>query len=611
MDLTGTPGGARQPNGVAQEIEAAQGGCGESYGQLAERCRAYLLHVATRELGDDLRAKIGASDLVQETLLQGQQAVERFRGRTEDELRAWLRQILLHNLARSHRFYRATSKRDVGRERPLDAADGGERFAQQLPADLSTPSKELMAEERVVALRQAIERLSAVHRQVIILRNVEHHSFVTIGRMLAAHRRPPANCGRGPFFPCDRKWLPTMVRDEIKGDSAADHAEGTSPPDDDHEASQVEALLLAFDEGLANGSTADAFDLTSVPPELSAELRGAQDCLWLLHAASRAGQLDDLAPSTAARQSAEPATLESIERIGRFTIVRELGRGGHGIVFLAIDPNLGRRVALKVPRPEALITPDLRRRFLREAEAAGSLRHGNLVTVYEAGEDGPLCYLAIEYCDGPTLAQWLKEHCDAVSPRLAAEFVAMLAAGVEHAHSLGVLHRDIKPSNVLLEPLAMVRPDDALAAPLLSTFTPKLTDFGLAKLMERQDDETRGGALLGTPAYMAPEQAAGRMRDVGVATDVYGLGVLLYEVLTGRAPFRGESDPDTLRRVCIDEPLLPSVLRPGLSRDLEAICLKCLEKKPARRYAAAAELVEDLRRYLRRRADPGASTPIA
>ena len=190
VDLVGTPIRGPRLDDVAQVIDAARGGSRTAFGQLAERCRAYLLHVANQELGDDLRAKLGASDLVQETLLQGQQAVERFRGQTEDELRAWLRQILLHNLARSHRFYRVAAKRDVAREQPLDQRYGDGRLGQELPVDLSTPSEVLIAAERVLALRQAIERLSPLHRQVIILRNVEHHSFAKISLLMA--RSPEA-----------------------------------------------------------------------------------------------------------------------------------------------------------------------------------------------------------------------------------------------------------------------------------------------------------------------------------------------------------------------------------------------------------------------------------
>ena len=355
-----------------------------------------------------------------------------------------------------------------------------------------------------------------------------------------------------------------MSPDESNNQDPNAREQITSSNDDeanDANGDAFEALLEAIDEGLARGSTTNIADVTTVPPDLAAELHGVQDCLSLLHTASRTGQLDDLISRGIPRPPAASPVPNSLDRVGRFEILHELGRGGYGIVFLARDPDVGRRVALKVPRPEAIVTPELRRRFLREAEAAGSLQHPNLVAMYEVGEDGPLCYLVTAYCNGPTLAQWLMDHKALVSPREAAALVQSVAEGVAHAHQNGVLHRDIKPSNVLLEPKMPLASDDGLSA-----FTPKLTDFGHAKLLERPNDETRTGTLLGTPAYMAPEQAAGRLRDISAATDVYGLGAVLYEVLTGQPPFRGENDPDTLRQVCVEEPISPSRLRPDLPR---------------------------------------------
>ncbi len=205
----------------------------------------------------------------------------------------------------------------------------------------------------------------------------------------------------------------------------------------------------------------------------------------------------------------------SLRRLGRFIIERELGRGGLGIVFLAHDPQLGRKVALKIPRFQALLDDDLRRRFLREAEAAARLSHPNLVPVYEVGEDNSICYLASEYCPGMTLAQWLRAQQNSVSPVDAATIVLELAGGVEHAHSRGVLHRDIKPSNVMMT-------EASGDASMRRRWSPKLTDFGMAKLLEQDGgDRTRTGAVIGTLAYMAPEQVAGETSRIDVRTDVY------------------------------------------------------------------------------------------
>lgn len=208
-----------------------------------------------------------------------------------------------------------------------------------------------------------------------------------------------------------------------------------------------------------------------------------------------------------------------------------------------------------------------------------------------AGECEGLCYLASAYTPGLTLGHWLAEQREGIEPDHAARIVMALAAAVQHVHEHGVLHRDIKPQNVLLD----------ASVPLADlAFSPKLTDFGLAKLTDCDVGETATGFLLGTPRYMAPELAAGRREQLGPACDTYSLGVVLYELLTGRAPIEGNGHVDTLRRVVTDEPIRPRRLRRELSRDLEAICLTCLEKDPRRRYASARDLADDLRRYLER-----------
>jgi eukaryotic-like serine/threonine-protein kinase len=363
--------------------------------------------------------------------------------------------------------------------------------------------------------------------------------------------------------------------------------------------------LVACDQALAAGLAPQAPAGTDTPVEVRSRWEGDLACIQLLR---------QVLPRRNTKGSAGARPDLSFRRLARFEIHRELGRGAFGVVFLASDPHLGREVALKVPRPEALFTPELRERFVREARAAAGLDHPNLVPVYEAGAVGPLCYIASAYCPGITLTGWLAERSEAVPLRLAAWLVATLADAVQHAHERGVVHRDLKPSNILLQGRprdaadanSTVNEPNAGSADAESGFLPRITDFGLAKLTAETPDQpgeksaarTQSGAVLGTPNYMAPEQASGKNREIGPAVDTYALGVILYELLTGHPPFRGETILDTLEQVRSREPLPPSRLRPKLSRDLETICLKCLQKEPRKRYESAAALADDLRRYL-------------
>jgi tRNA A-37 threonylcarbamoyl transferase component Bud32 len=257
-----------------------------------------------------------------------------------------------------------------------------------------------------------------------------------------------------------------------------------------------------------------------------------------------------------------------------------LGQGGMGVVYKARQKSLNRVVALKMIRDSALAGPEERARFRAEAEAVAQLQHPNIVQIHEVGEHHGLPFFSLEFVAGGSLAEQL--HGTPQPPRTAARLVETLARAVDTAHQKGIIHRDLKPANVLLT-------EDG---------TPKITDFGLAKRPDAGTAHTQTGAIVGTPSYMAPEQAAGRGRSVGPAADVYALGALLYEMLTGRPPFVGETTLDTLAQVVGQEPVAVRALQPRTPRDLETVCLKCLHKQPAKRYATAAALADDLRRFL-------------
>lgn len=276
------------------------------------------------------------------------------------------------------------------------------------------------------------------------------------------------------------------------------------------------------------------------------------------------------------------AERDDLPAIRGFEIEREVGRGGMGVVYLARQLGFERRVALKViPRSRGKNAEEVAR-FKAEGEAFASLDHPNIVSVYEVGEDQGLHYFSMKYLPGGALSQSIHRYRG--QPRRIAELMVAVASGMSHAHRRGFLHRDLKPANILLD-------EDG---------TPLITDFGLAKRWDGEaHDLTRSGQIIGTPGYMAPEQAAGRHRDMTTATDVYSLGAILYELLTGRPPFQGDSLMEVLMRVIEEPPVKPSKLDEDADGILEAIAMKCLEKDPADRYTTACGMKADLEAYLR------------
>jgi serine/threonine-protein kinase len=276
----------------------------------------------------------------------------------------------------------------------------------------------------------------------------------------------------------------------------------------------------------------------------------------------------------------QPAEGTTLPRIPGYEFESVLGRGGMGIVFRARHLRLKRSVALKMTLTGDYTEPRARERFHREAEAAAGLRHPNVVQIYDIGDADGRPYLTMELVEGGSLAQKLAGTPQPA--RQAAELLAVLAGAVQAAHACGIIHRDLKPANILLT----------------TDGTPKVSDFGLARRLEGGAGLTQSGMALGTPSYMAPEQAEGQTRAIGPAVDVYALGAILYEQLTGRPPFQAETAAATMQLVIHQEPAAPSRLNARVPRDLQTICLKCLHKAPARRYASAQDLAEDLHRFL-------------
>jgi WD40 repeat protein/tRNA A-37 threonylcarbamoyl transferase component Bud32 len=272
--------------------------------------------------------------------------------------------------------------------------------------------------------------------------------------------------------------------------------------------------------------------------------------------------------------------LPKLRYFGDYELLEEIAHGGMGVVYKARQVSLDRIVAVKMMRPGLLATEEENKRFHAEATAAANLQHPNIVSIYEVGEQDGLHYFSMEYIAGASLAQIVRER--PLLPRRAAGYVQTLAEAIHYAHTRGTLHRDLKPSNVLVD-----RADQL-----------HITDFGLAKQLHTENTLTLPGALLGTPNYMPPEQAGAGHGHYGPTSDVYALGAVLYELVTGKPPFQAATALQTIKLVLEAEPVSPRIMTPGLSRDLETICLKCLAKEPRRRYQSAQELASDLERFL-------------
>jgi tetratricopeptide (TPR) repeat protein len=324
-------------------------------------------------------------------------------------------------------------------------------------------------------------------------------------------------------------------------------------------------------------SDGDAADICRNCPELLPQVRAEWQRVREIQS-----ELGVLFPGSPGSDDAIPTTASAsqLPKIADHQVLEILGHGGMGVVYKAWHLRLHRPVAVKMLLAGPFARPQELERFVREAQAAAGLNHPNIVQIYEVGNVEGRPYFTMEFVEGGSLAQKLAGIPQPV--RQAAALTATLAETVQVAHQRGIIHRDLKPANVLLSDKGI----------------PKIADFGLARRIEEEAGPTQSGVPLGTPSYMAPEQAAGKTNAIGPAVDIYALGAILYELLTGRPPFRGESGAETVQQVLLREPVPPSRLNPTVPRDLETICLKCLRKEPENRYASAAALGDDLIRFL-------------
>jgi len=343
-------------------------------------------------------------------------------------------------------------------------------------------------------------------------------------------------------------------------------------------------LIAELTDAQRLGQTADIESASRSHPELADELRDLWAAASIAEELARFPSLEETGDwSTWANGRLEPSDdpADPTRFVGKYEVLAELGRGGMGVVHLARQLDLNRVVAIKRLLRGTSSSPDDMARFRSEASAAARLSHPHIVAVHDVGIEGEMPFLVMQYVEGTTLAKKLADG--PLPPRVAATLLEPICRAVEHAHNRGVLHRDLKPSNILI---------DTLGRPLVG-------DFGLAKRIDLGNEgPTITGAILGSPSYMAPEQASSRRSSVGPTADVYALGAILYQMLTGRPPFQAASALDTMLLLLEQDPIPPRVLNPKADPDLEMVALKCLQKRPENRYPTAEALALDLDAYL-------------
>jgi eukaryotic-like serine/threonine-protein kinase len=362
-------------------------------------------------------------------------------------------------------------------------------------------------------------------------------------------------------------------------------------------------LLNDLENDRRAGRVPEIDQLSRQNPDLAEELRQ----LWAIAQVAQVAARSTTNGDRSARRIDAPSSGSLPRTFGDYVLLQEQGRGGMGIVYKAKQSSLDRTVALKMLLHGDVASSEDRARIRAEARAAGLLQHPNIIPVHEVGEHDGRDFFTMPFIEGRSLASVLADG--PLPPHESARLVATLAKAVEHAHQQGIIHRDLKPGNVLLaaspdgsdvNPSSTLPPNvDSRSSSPDSSRTPMIADFGLAKhLVSERESLTQTGAIVGTPSFMPPEQAAGNRGRIGPASDVYSLGAILYNCVTGRPPFQAATRIDTLFMVLEQDPVPPRLINPRVDRDLELICLKCLQKSPEMRYASAADLARDLEAYL-------------
>ncbi len=354
-------------------------------------------------------------------------------------------------------------------------------------------------------------------------------------------------------------------------------SEEKEPEQDEHLSHEVLDFLERHCEALQTGQA------ISIPQDLiekHPELQELVDCMNMLESFAAAPVNDSLETILAPQSGLSSSMMQQLPRdFGSFCLEEELGRGGMGVVYKARHQTLDTHYALKMIRASEFASDEEVRRFYQEARAASRLRHPNIVSVHDAGEQDGLPFLVMTYIEGKTLGDHF--HDGRADLDRTINHIIQVAKAVGYLHQQGIIHRDLKPSNILID----------------ETQTAFVTDFGLAKVFGGDGERTMSGTILGTPAYMAPEQAWGKPDDISSQCDIYSLGAILYQLLAGRPPYDEESPLDLMLRLRDSEPKLPSKLNPAVPSSIEKICMRCLEKKPENRYQLAEELADDLQRF--------------